>query len=234
MGRRKIEIKAIKDDRNRSVTFLKRKGGLFKKAHELSVLCSVDVAVIIFGNNKKLAPVLHREMETSQEGRAQIWFLHNINTRNIMDLPITLNLLSTTHKIHHLFLLIMDFHNTCNKDNRCKVLLRSCSNLVHHLNILITARHHNTSSNLLQISNNYSKCILMSRGELPCRHQIILHRINSAHLPVQVFRLLNHNHSKYHNIHLHRLKFKLLHHKRKKGIKNSNLGPHRNIKCWNR
>ncbi|KAM0724229.1 hypothetical protein Q7P37_000111 [Cladosporium fusiforme] len=54
MGRRKIEIKPIKDDRNRSVTFLKRKGGLFKKAHELSVLCSVDVAVIIFGHNKKL------------------------------------------------------------------------------------------------------------------------------------------------------------------------------------
>ena len=40
--------------RHRSVTFLKRKGGLFKKAHELSVLCSVDVAVIIFGHNKKL------------------------------------------------------------------------------------------------------------------------------------------------------------------------------------
>ncbi|KAI9788993.1 MAG: hypothetical protein M1816_006451 [Peltula sp. TS41687] len=54
MGRRKIEIKAIKDDRNRQVTFLKRKGGLFKKAYELSVLCSVDVAVIIFGHNKKL------------------------------------------------------------------------------------------------------------------------------------------------------------------------------------
>lgn len=35
-------------------TFLKRKGGLFKKAYELSVLCSVDVAVIIFGHNKKL------------------------------------------------------------------------------------------------------------------------------------------------------------------------------------
>lgn len=37
-----------------SRTFLKRKGGLFKKAYELSVLCSVDVAVIIFGHNKKL------------------------------------------------------------------------------------------------------------------------------------------------------------------------------------
>ncbi|PNS20440.1 Transcription factor RLM1 [Sphaceloma murrayae] len=54
MGRRKIEIRPIKDDRNRSVTFLKRKGGLFKKAFELGVLCQVDVAVIIFGHNKKL------------------------------------------------------------------------------------------------------------------------------------------------------------------------------------
>jgi MADS-box transcription factor len=44
----------ILTSRPRSVTFLKRKGGLFKKAHELSVLCSVDVAVIIFGHNKKL------------------------------------------------------------------------------------------------------------------------------------------------------------------------------------
>jgi hypothetical protein len=55
MGRRKIEIKPIKDDRNRSVTFLKRKSGLFKKAHELGVLCQVDVAVIILGkNNNKI------------------------------------------------------------------------------------------------------------------------------------------------------------------------------------
>ncbi|PTB40780.1 uncharacterized protein TrAFT101_005939 [Trichoderma asperellum] len=63
MGRRKIEIKAIRDDRNRSVTFLKRKGGLFKKAHELSVLCSVDVAVFIFGNNKKLYEYSSADMQ---------------------------------------------------------------------------------------------------------------------------------------------------------------------------
>ncbi|CAI4060122.1 hypothetical protein SUVZ_04G3930 [Saccharomyces uvarum] len=51
MGRRKIEIEPIKDDRNRTVTFIKRKAGLFKKAHELSVLCQVDIAVIILGSN---------------------------------------------------------------------------------------------------------------------------------------------------------------------------------------
>lgn len=46
-----------------SRTFLKRKGGLFKKAHELSVLCSVDVAVFIFGNNKKLYEYSSADMQ---------------------------------------------------------------------------------------------------------------------------------------------------------------------------
>ncbi|CAH6721853.1 hypothetical protein CLIB1444_07S03928 [[Candida] jaroonii] len=54
MGRRKIEIQPLTDDRNRTVTFVKRKAGLFKKAHELSVLCQVDLAIIIVGNNNKL------------------------------------------------------------------------------------------------------------------------------------------------------------------------------------
>lgn len=45
MGRRKIEIKYIADDRNRSVTFIKRKNGLFKKAHELSILTGAKVTV---------------------------------------------------------------------------------------------------------------------------------------------------------------------------------------------
>ncbi|KJA16543.1 hypothetical protein HYPSUDRAFT_288848 [Hypholoma sublateritium FD-334 SS-4] len=67
MGRRKIEIQPITHERNRSVTFLKsypssptppcvvqRKNGLFKKAYELGVLCSVDVAVIIFGTSRSM------------------------------------------------------------------------------------------------------------------------------------------------------------------------------------
>lgn len=54
MGRRKIAIEPLTDDRNRTVTFVKRKAGLFKKAHELAVLCQVDLAVIIVGNNNKI------------------------------------------------------------------------------------------------------------------------------------------------------------------------------------
>ena len=54
MGRRKIDIEPIIEDRNRSVTFIKRKAGLLKKAYELSVLCQVDVSLIILGTNKTI------------------------------------------------------------------------------------------------------------------------------------------------------------------------------------
>ncbi|KAH8111720.1 hypothetical protein DFH11DRAFT_1468469, partial [Phellopilus nigrolimitatus] len=50
MGRRKIEILPIAVSPLRlSIISELRKNGLFKKAYELGVLCSVDVAVIIFG-----------------------------------------------------------------------------------------------------------------------------------------------------------------------------------------
>lgn len=55
MGRKKIRIQPITDDRNRQVTFLKRKYGLMKKAYELSVLCNCEIALIVFNNtNNKL------------------------------------------------------------------------------------------------------------------------------------------------------------------------------------
>ena len=63
MGRKKIKIAPIEDDRNRSVTFLKRKNGLFKKAHELGVLCQADVAVIVFAGNRKLYEFCNGDMK---------------------------------------------------------------------------------------------------------------------------------------------------------------------------
>lgn len=52
MGRRKVEIKRIQDDRARKVTFAKRKHGLVKKAMELSLLCDCDIALLIFTREK--------------------------------------------------------------------------------------------------------------------------------------------------------------------------------------
>ena len=54
MGRKKISIARITDERNRQVTFTKRKFGLMKKAYELSVLCDCEISVIIFNSHNKL------------------------------------------------------------------------------------------------------------------------------------------------------------------------------------
>ncbi|CAF2322926.1 unnamed protein product [Brassica napus] len=54
MVRGKIQIKKIENTTSRQVTFSKRRKGLFKKAHELSVLCDAQVAAIIFSQKGRL------------------------------------------------------------------------------------------------------------------------------------------------------------------------------------
>jgi len=54
MGRKKIPIKAITDERNRHVTFNKRKSGLIKKAMELSILCNCQISLVIFNAENQL------------------------------------------------------------------------------------------------------------------------------------------------------------------------------------
>ncbi|KAJ1910580.1 hypothetical protein IWQ60_010585, partial [Tieghemiomyces parasiticus] len=84
MGRKKIKIQPIADDRGRQVTFLKRKQGLMKKAYELSVLCDCQIALIIFTSNGKLVqfsssdidPILMRytQTEAPQEVKTNVDF----------------------------------------------------------------------------------------------------------------------------------------------------------------
>ncbi|KAJ3105697.1 myocyte enhancer factor [Phlyctochytrium planicorne] len=63
MGRKKIKIAPIQDERNRQVTFLKRKFGLMKKAYELSVLCDCEIALIIINHNNKLVQYASTDMD---------------------------------------------------------------------------------------------------------------------------------------------------------------------------
>jgi hypothetical protein len=54
MGRKKIKIARISDERSRHATFAKRKNGLVKKAIELSILCDCEIALVIFNSQQKL------------------------------------------------------------------------------------------------------------------------------------------------------------------------------------
>uniref|UniRef100_A0A8C6QQI4 Myocyte enhancer factor 2B n=1 Tax=Nannospalax galili TaxID=1026970 RepID=A0A8C6QQI4_NANGA len=63
MGRKKIQISRILDQRNRQVTFTKRKFGLMKKAYELSVLCDCEIALIIFNSAQRLFQYASSDMD---------------------------------------------------------------------------------------------------------------------------------------------------------------------------
>ncbi|ESN98162.1 hypothetical protein HELRODRAFT_84874 [Helobdella robusta] len=63
MGRKKIKISQITDERNRQVTFTKRKFGLMKKAYELSVLCDCEIALIVFNSANKLFQFASSDMD---------------------------------------------------------------------------------------------------------------------------------------------------------------------------
>ncbi|XP_051183556.1 MADS-box transcription factor 50 isoform X1 [Lolium perenne] len=54
MVRGKTQMKRIENATSRQVTFSKRRGGLLKKAFELSVLCDAEVALIVFSPRGRL------------------------------------------------------------------------------------------------------------------------------------------------------------------------------------
>ncbi|KAL1448961.1 hypothetical protein WDU94_000209 [Cyamophila willieti] len=58
-----VKISRITDERNRQVTFNKRKFGVMKKAYELSVLCDCEIALIIFSSSNKLYQYASTDMD---------------------------------------------------------------------------------------------------------------------------------------------------------------------------
>ncbi|CAN6804399.1 hypothetical protein Bca4012_088086 [Brassica carinata] len=67
MVKGKIEIKRIENLTSRQVTFSKRRKGLFKKAHELSVLCDAQVAAIVFSQKGRLYDFASSDMQKMME-----------------------------------------------------------------------------------------------------------------------------------------------------------------------
>ncbi|XP_065868804.1 agamous-like MADS-box protein AGL65 [Euphorbia lathyris] len=81
MGRKKLDIARLDSVKARQVKYSKRKVGLLKKAKELSILCDVDVAVVMFspsgkpthfvGHDKDISAVLDRFCKLSLDDREQ-------------------------------------------------------------------------------------------------------------------------------------------------------------------
>ncbi|KAL8211013.1 hypothetical protein R6Q57_005450 [Mikania cordata] len=81
MGRGKVQLKRIENKINRQVTFSKRRTGFMKKAHEISVLCDADVALIVFSSKGKLFDYsTHSSMETILERYERHSYAENMLT----------------------------------------------------------------------------------------------------------------------------------------------------------
>ena len=53
MGRVKLKIKRLESTSNRQVTYSKRRNGILKKAKELSILCDIDIILLMFSPTGK-------------------------------------------------------------------------------------------------------------------------------------------------------------------------------------
>ncbi|KAG6397064.1 hypothetical protein SASPL_143225 [Salvia splendens] len=54
LGRRKIPMRKIVNKSSLQVAFTKRRGGLFRKATELSILCGSEVTILVQSSTQKL------------------------------------------------------------------------------------------------------------------------------------------------------------------------------------
>ncbi|XP_059650060.1 agamous-like MADS-box protein AGL62 [Cornus florida] len=66
-GRQKISMSKMENESNLQVTFSKRRSGLFKKASELSTLCGVEIAIVVFSPGKKVFSFGHPCVESIVE-----------------------------------------------------------------------------------------------------------------------------------------------------------------------
>lgn len=64
MGRQKIPMSKIPKKNRLQVTFSKRRAGVFKKASELSTLCGVDIALIVFSPANKAFSFGHPNVDS--------------------------------------------------------------------------------------------------------------------------------------------------------------------------
>ncbi|KAL5749195.1 hypothetical protein ACOSP7_023798 [Xanthoceras sorbifolium] len=81
MGRVKLKIKRLESTSNRQVTYSKRRNGVLKKAKELSILCDIDIVLLMFsptgrptlfhGQRSNIEEVIARFSQLTPQERAK-------------------------------------------------------------------------------------------------------------------------------------------------------------------
>lgn len=67
MGKRKIQIQQLSNEKTRQLTLAKRKKGLIKKAMELAILCNADVFIEVAGEDKETTIFSSSDLKSMSE-----------------------------------------------------------------------------------------------------------------------------------------------------------------------
>ena len=67
MGKRKIQIQQLSNEKTRQLTLDKRKKGLIKKAMELAILCNADVFIEVAGEDKETTIFSSSDLKSMSE-----------------------------------------------------------------------------------------------------------------------------------------------------------------------
>ena len=67
MGKRKIQIQQLSNEKTRQLTLAKRKTGLIKKAMELAILCNADVFIEVAGEDKETTIFSSSDLKSMSE-----------------------------------------------------------------------------------------------------------------------------------------------------------------------
>ncbi|KAI3947127.1 hypothetical protein MKW92_034660 [Papaver armeniacum] len=92
MGKNKIQIKRIRNEKARQIAFSKRKGGVFKKAHEFGTLCGNtvidhDLSGDTFDRNPTPPVMPHREARILELNKEYSEELERLETEKKEDQP---------------------------------------------------------------------------------------------------------------------------------------------------
>ena len=67
MGKRKIQIQQLSNEKTRQLTLAKRKKGLIKKAMKLAILCNADVFIEVAGEDKETTIFSSSDLKSMSE-----------------------------------------------------------------------------------------------------------------------------------------------------------------------
>uniref|UniRef100_M1BQ16 MADS-box family protein n=1 Tax=Solanum tuberosum TaxID=4113 RepID=M1BQ16_SOLTU len=98
MGRVRLSMKRVESNSKRQSTYCKRRCGILKKAQEISVLCDIDIILLLFsptgkptllqGGTSNFDEIIAKFAQLTPQERAKSWWSNHDKINKVQDLAL--------------------------------------------------------------------------------------------------------------------------------------------------